>query len=434
MENNYISNKLKTDIIAFAAVLAAMLFIAWLISSAMSAVRLTDPLELPNSGLSVSMPKGAGWHTDSNWQHQDNYFVLNSIYAPSGAMPLISASTRYMVASQHLRPKEHFQSKAKASKLNVGFIGQMQGSGLKFKYAILAEPESSYVMMLGTAKMDYGRGLEIEVQDTTGDIQRTQRIFQSIADNLQIQPNDLLAAGAEIVSLIKQNGLAYYLTDGSSQNSFLIKDPEGNIAGFSSDIAINQNIDSSVITNGLMYIADKSEIFTSFEVCEDMERFVCRSQRVRLGSREAVNMSYEGGSLRLLRAAQQPMQYYTGPAMLPYLSMELAIRTLAEKSGSEVLLDILTPDGALMPSVVSVETTDEKNGHKAFLIRMEPAVGDMSYEWTLGKDYSIYRTQVASPDGTLEFEKTDTETIKKLFPQMSDYIFDEDMMRELTIS
>ena len=103
--------------IALPALLVISLLTARLVMQSKTGIRMSAPIELNRSGLSVSMPSGNGWKCKEKWSFEDSSFNISSIFAVSGLNDRAYAQCRYLLAAGEETPTERLDQEYSGTKL-----------------------------------------------------------------------------------------------------------------------------------------------------------------------------------------------------------------------------------------------------------------------------------------------------------------------------
>jgi len=90
----------------------AALLSARLIVAVRNAVRLSEPVELAYSGLSVPMPEGNGWRCNKEWKSRQGKFTLVSAFGPGSSRPTAWARCTYSFPAEVVGVEKRFERQA----------------------------------------------------------------------------------------------------------------------------------------------------------------------------------------------------------------------------------------------------------------------------------------------------------------------------------
>lgn len=207
MNKTYKIRKIGGDKIALLGLFVVSLLIARVIVVSRSAILLSEPIQLPRSGLSVSMPEGNGWKSDKQWRYYENGFSLRSRFALGTKNPTAEARCVYIPATETTNPQSLFVQKAFDVKGEIVKVDRITKDTLTFDWAYIENPEASLIFIFGTAKLSYNRRLDIEVWQITNDPEMAERAFKKIVQNLNFEENQLIETDTQNTTQIKSKDI-----------------------------------------------------------------------------------------------------------------------------------------------------------------------------------------------------------------------------------
>ncbi len=196
MDKTYDIRKIGGDKITLLGLFVVSLLIARIIVVSKSAILLSEPITLTDTGLSVSMPQGNGWKSEKQWRFYENGFSLRSIFVLGSRNPTAVAHCRYTKAAETTDLQSLFELKAFDVKGEIVKVGQMYKDTLTFDWALIKNPKNALIFIFGTAKLSHNRRLNIEVKQTMNDPEMAEGVFKKIVTNLNFVENQLLVSGA----------------------------------------------------------------------------------------------------------------------------------------------------------------------------------------------------------------------------------------------
>jgi len=207
MDKTYNIRKMGGDKIALLGLFVVSLFIARMIVVSKSAILLSEPITLADSGLSVSMPQGNGWKSEKKWRFYENGFSLRSIFALGSRNPSAEAHCRYVKSTETTDLQGLFERKAFDVKGKIVKVGQIYNDTLTFDWALIENPKISLIFIFGTAKLSHNRRFDIEVKQIMNDPEMAERTFKQIVKNLNFVENQLLVSGAQGIAQVKSKSI-----------------------------------------------------------------------------------------------------------------------------------------------------------------------------------------------------------------------------------
>lgn len=181
--------KIGGDKIALLGLFIVALLIARIIVASRSALVLSEPITLTDTGLSVSMPAGNGWKSEKQWRYYDNGFSLTSNFALGSNRPTALAQCRYLLAAEMTTPQMRFEQKALEVEGQIVKMDQTKTDTLIFDWVHIENPKTSLIFIFGTAKLPNNHQLDIEVHQIMGDDEMAERTFKSIVKTLSFKDN-----------------------------------------------------------------------------------------------------------------------------------------------------------------------------------------------------------------------------------------------------
>lgn len=200
MNENYDLKRFGADKIAFLGMFLLSLLIAQLIVSINSSLVFTDPIELPRTGLSVSVPSGKGWKTTGKWQFEDNSFILSSNFIVERGLPAAVVNCRYVLTPQNMSPKMWLERQVKDPNSIVIETGKIQKGSLMVDWVHIETP---FTIFLGNAALPNNRTFSIEVIQTTYELDIAEKVFRKVIDSLNLKEYKPADTGDDIVKGIR---------------------------------------------------------------------------------------------------------------------------------------------------------------------------------------------------------------------------------------
>jgi len=207
MDKTYNIRKIGGDKIALLGLFVVSLLIARIIVVSKSAILLSEPITLTDTGLSVSMPEGNGWKSEKQWRIHENGFSLRSRFALDSRNPTAEARCRYIKATERTDLQSLFEQKAFDVEGEIVKVDQIHKDTLTFDWALIENRKISLILIFGTAKLPQNHRLNIEVKQIMIDPEMAERVFRQIVTNLDFEENQFLVSGAQIISQVKSKGI-----------------------------------------------------------------------------------------------------------------------------------------------------------------------------------------------------------------------------------
>lgn len=386
-----------------------------------SAVKLSEPIPLPHTGLSISMPVGNGWHSEQRWMFYESTFIVSSIFALQPEKATGWAHCQYKWAAKQADPEDRFAWKASDVDGEIVETGQTQANGLTVDWVRIERADFLLTTFWGTAKLPNDRQLDIEVHQVFSDPELSKRIFNRILENLSFEGDPWIEAGANVVTAVKNKGLDRQLDDRGRRTLYLIKDPTGQPHGFTVDFLMKSGREAplNVKGAGFLYIDGPKggEQEVSFECSNSLDEFKYRS-RVK-GAEEAYTTQVvldPSGSLTVRKRGPQSetKNYYPGPAALPDVFLEHILGWMLDNDQREIVVDIIEAGGKIVPTYISRSETE--NSEAAYVFDLEfHDDQDLSQQVFLDEQKRIYKSLIQR-EIIYVFERTTAEEIVREFP------------------
>jgi len=118
-------------------------------------------------------------------------------------------------------------------------------------------------------------------------------------------------------------------------------------------------------------------------------------------------------------------RYSPGPAAVPEVLLERVISVLLETGGGEMMVDLILPQGQIVPTLVSeidVKQSDDGNTAAAYAVRLDFLDGRDYYEEAyLDSNKKIFKALVQRQEAYV-IERSSRDEVLKRFPSWRDYI------------
>ena len=347
--------------IAMPALLVISLLVAQLVMHSKTGIRMSAPIELSRSGLSLSMPSGNSWKCEEKWTYENNIFSASSVLVAGGVTNQSYAQCRYLLATRAGTPQERLDEEhAEAQTIETG---QITADQLTVNWASV-NTGAGIEIILGVCELAGGRQLEIEVLQTAEEQGLAQQVFEKIVKSIRFSDNGFLQAGAQLISEVRGEGLNDILAGNSGQlvSLFTITDARGQAIGFTMDAMAAIQTDANTTINAASYyylrgsVPDEQVSF--FRGGADLRQFTWRVETIsRMGSK-GIEMTAGSGVLavRRLRAGlsvnQRTSEYELGEATVPDVILDPVLTRVLDSNEQAVIIDVIRSEGIIMPAYV----------------------------------------------------------------------------------
>jgi hypothetical protein len=432
MNDTHGTNKIGYDKIALLGLFIVALLTARLVVVFKSRLAFSEPIPLPKTGLSVSMPSGYSWQSEKQWTYQENIFTISSLFPLGSERPTTWANCRYLLSAETTTPQMRFERTAAEIDAVVVETQQTQINGITIEWARIYKPEFLFTVFYGTAKLPDNRQLDIEVRHIASDSLFAERAFQGIIENLKFEDNKLLNVGIEIVREIKSRGPGGFLDNQNSQAFFLIKDASKRTIGFTMDVLVDSGIDTklNIRSAGLFYIRGQNsfEQATSFQCSNNLDEFVYKSELSARNGRSGTEIILDSTGVITIRKFHVQFDEKThrlGPAAIPDVFLDQLLLQMLESSKKEIVIDFIDANGKIIPTFIAViEATEDTPADEdaAYVFELELLDGRGFTERIYLNDRKQAYKRLARQDNTYILERTDAESIAREFPEHAEYV------------
>lgn len=423
------------DKIALLGLFVIALLIAQLIVSSRSVILLSEPIELANTGLSISIPVGNGWQSNKTWAFHDNAFILGSSYVMNPRKPTALAQCQYRFAAEIFTPQEIFKQKALELAGMIVNTDQVQTDKLVFDWAHINTPQINLHMFIGTALLPGNHQLDIEVHEISGNADIAEKTFMSIIKKVHYKDNNLFRTGAEMIAVFKSKGIDNLIDEQKPQGFYLIEDAGKKTIGFMTDILTSSTQDNplNIHVAGFVYIRGRSgyEQATSFQSDNNYDQFTWKGQTYRGRNKSGTEIDLNrDGTLTISKYGPDPLQesYRPGNAAIPDALLGLFSYEVLGSNEKEIAVDTISIDGKIVPTLISKMQVDEDifaDEQTAYILKFEPQDGQGFYEQVyLDKNKKIYKRLLRQED-LYTLKKASIEEIRAIFPERSKNILQD---------
>ncbi|MEJ2700858.1 MAG: hypothetical protein P8Z79_00280 [Sedimentisphaerales bacterium] len=419
MDDNSKIDRWGGDKIGLLGLLVLSLIAARLTVAFKSSIALSEPIPLPHTGLSMSVPNGNGWRTESQWMYDDHTFILRSVFAPRSDRATAWANCQYCWAAKAAPPEDRFAWKASEIDGEIVETGQIQADTLTIDWAHIERPDFLLTTFWGTTKLPNGRQLDIEVHQILSDPELPGRIFNRIVESISFKTDALLDAGAEVVAAIKSEGLNGHLTGLSEPTLFLIRDPSGQSIGFTMETLMDAGTGERLNVRGAGFLYNRGrnagEQERTFRCSNHLDAFAYTSRLYSRDGRSGTQVVFdETGGMTVTSTGSQldVKKYYPGPAALPDFLFDAILRQMLDSDKSRIAVDLIDAGGQIIPTTIS--RIEQVNPRAGYAFKLESLVG--SQKIYLDEQRQISR-RLIQHEGLYVLARTSAQNIAREFPE-----------------
>ncbi len=429
--------------IALPGILVISLLVARAVVGLRSAIRLSAPLELSYSGLSVSMPSGNGWQFEGRWIYDGDGFTLSSIFTVGGRTSQGYTHCRYLLAPEKGTLQERFSRNRGLTGGEPVETGRMQVGQLVVDWArMTGQPgqptHGAFEVIFGVCELKGGRQLEIEVFQTADEPGLTKRVFDKIVAGINVEDNGLLQSGEQIVGQVRAAGLSGVIPSDGEQVIYSLADARGRTIGFTMDALKAGETDGKSMVTAASYqyvrgpIPDEQVGF--FRGKSAFDEFVWRVESSSRAGSRGVEMVAEANVLEVRLAAggrvtKEKKEYVLGDAMVPDIVTEPILKRILGDERQAVVIDVIRPDGTITPVHISkIKPAD--GPEDGYVLRVELLDGRGYWQEIHYDGSKEPRSIVLWQEGKYTLERTTAEQIDKTFPERAYLVRDQSRLLE----
>lgn len=428
MNINFESKKFEADKIALLGLFALSLLIVHFIVSVKTALLFSEPIELPHTGLTISIPEGNGWKIEKRWEYQANSFILNSIFTANTEKPSVEVYCQYILNAEIPAPQKWFEQKATEINGSILETGQEQVAALTVDWAHIGQPKLNSI--IGTIELPYNRIINIEVYQITSDVD-AEKVFRKIIDNLNFEENQLFKAGTEIIETIKNKGINSFLDNQNQQKYFLITDSNRQNIGFMIDILHNLEPDDkfNIYAAGHFYVRDVpekkvlQEQATNFRCENNLNEFIWEIESNSPVGRKHTEIILEKSGLMTIRDSRTKFEFKhrLSPVAIPDVFIEAILSRIIESDTKKIIFDLIDSDGKIIPTVVSIIEDNPDNEDTPYVIKLDLLNGQGYQLIYLNNHMQIDRV-IVQPNKKYILETVTRADIVREFTERADFL------------
>ena len=441
MVNDNKTRRDTTEKVALAVFLVISLLVARLVIHLRAGIRLSAPIELSRSGLSLSMPSGNSWKCEEKWAYENNVFSASSILVAGGATDRSYAQCRYLLATRAGTPQERLDEEhAEAKTIETG---QITADQLTVNWASIST-DAGIEIILGVCELAGGRQLEIEVLQTAEEQGLAKQVFEKIVKSIRFTDNGFLQAGARLLSEIRDEGVKGVLAgdaDGRTVSLFAVVDPSGRTIGFTMDAIAAIQTDANTTINAADYyylrepVPDEQVSF--FRGGADLRQFTWRVEANSRTGSKGIEMTADSGALTVRRSraglsvnqrtGRETSEYELGEAVVPDIVLDPVLARVLDSNGQAVIIDVIRSEGIITPAYVE-KMPPAKGQTDSNSVRMEWLDGRGYWQQTY-YDSSKKATKIMlGQESTYTLSPADANEIMKIFPERADLVRDKNQI------
>jgi hypothetical protein len=417
--------RIGLDKIAFLVLLIAGLICAKLIVSSRSSFKLSKPVELNGTGLSVSIPAGGGFMpTSEGFSYLDNEFRLGCILQ-TGRNAALSVHWRYFILPLEQTASEKFIADANSINGVIESSQTKQFGQFSFEYARIVAEKKAIVLLCGTTRLPDGRTLTLEIIQKGRDFNIADKIFNSAIESVSFKAENLLADGINFLSSFKQKKLAGIIGKKTEQNYYYIQDFTDKKLGFATDAAgiRPDGKNNSIVAASLYFlhsgrIAYAEQDFFAGEPNMHTFKWANRQSDLLINREIPTSIELDAKGMVAVQKKDSLQNFTLSPSMLPEILFDPAVEDFLHSDFNSVMIDMILSDGRIKPAIIKKA---DPNGHPqskaAFAAEVEffgPGAGNQTVYFD-----SSSRILLSEVHGSFSYrmQRTEKEKLAADFPQ-----------------
>lgn len=203
--NADIVKKYSLEEVALLVMFAFGLVVAGLIVALRGRIGMSEPIELPHSGLAVSLPEGRGWERSAGWSYQTpNEFNLSARLRVGNQIAAV-VHCRYLLASPETDPEQVLTDRLARATLQAARSDRIVND-ITIYWVQAGPPGRIPDTFLGVAILPHGRVLEISVR-APADHLLAGKVFRLIAEGIVFGSDELISRGVDFIRRFRNRGL-----------------------------------------------------------------------------------------------------------------------------------------------------------------------------------------------------------------------------------
>ncbi|NIA16815.1 MAG: hypothetical protein GWO86_00545, partial [Planctomycetes bacterium] len=348
--------KYSTDKVAFFALLLLGLIIAQVIVKSRSIIRLSEPVSLANTGLSVQIPEDNGWESTS-WLYHENMFNLLSTLELN-SKPAALVQWQYLLIPVKETPKEQIRQQALRYNGQVADTYQKNIGSLVMNWGHIVVRGQIDAVFFGVLSIGQYRTLTLEVTQKAGLGDIAEEVFEAVAGSILFTDNKLLETGAEFISNLKGGQINNTLYGEGIQNYLLIKDKGEQVSGFiAENLALTEDSNNQTTISAVsMYSVDEpaggseQSVFNG-SVFLDTFRWVSRNADAQGNIKTVTNITLNEQGVVILTStlpSKRAGQFAFGATMVPEILLEPILIEFINSDHQQIVLDIIFSRGIIV--------------------------------------------------------------------------------------
>ncbi|MDD5134785.1 MAG: hypothetical protein PHP01_05185, partial [Phycisphaerae bacterium] len=347
------------DKIAFLILLIAGLICAKLIVSSRSSFKLSKPVSLNGTGLSVSIPAGGGFMPVSDgFSYIDNEFRLGSILQ-IGRNTAISVHWRYFILPAEQTPSEKFGNDANSIDGIIESSQTKQFDQFSFDCVKIVAEKKGIMILCGTTQLSSGRTLTLEVMQKGRDFNMANKIFNTVIESVSFKAENPLTDGIKFLDNFRQKNLAEIIGKKNKQNYYYIQDFTNKILGFATDAAgiRPDSKNNSIVAASLYFLHSgriahaEQDLFTG-ELNINTFKWANSQSNMIINREIPTSIELDAEGIITVHKTNGLQNFKLSSSMLPEMLFDTFVEDFLHSDFNAVMVDMILSDGSIKPAII----------------------------------------------------------------------------------
>lgn len=366
MHTNFDKSKYGKEELALLAIFALGLLLSYILVVNRSQIKLSAPISLHGSGLSIRIPAGNSWQSSNQWQLNSNENSLDlSSTLQIGNQVEGRFICRYAMALEKIPAQERLRQDFGGDQGMVSAEGVISLDEIDIFWYQISMDGGMADTFVAEGDLPNGRALKMFFY-AAADVETAEILLQSVCKSLELEPNDLLEKGKEFVDHLKDIGVSDLTAGGKGEGNswgYLLNntDENGDYAGFAIDTFEPGGVqyEWGDVRGESFYHSKSPNGLNSNSIYAIDDRFDRMVWQTKLSGRrgrneETIEIELAGdGVMRVtrLRPAKEDV-YWPGGAAIPKILIDSAVRAFIDYGEGDVLLDVISARGTIVPTLL----------------------------------------------------------------------------------
>lgn len=338
------------------------IILAQLIVKIRGSITLTNPIELPESGLRVALPANPGWEGTPEWRYESSentMVLLGQLVQRQENREIKEVEIRWQYhlctpggPAEEILYKRSEQGNAVLSEMSVA------GQNIRMIYAqMISAGGDGRPYFLGIAQLDYGRSIELQVLPHQIDTYYAEKIFRSLAGSMQYTPPQTLIDGRTMMDEFRKSVVTQY-SDAAREEAFIIKDTQSDAQGFSYQhlSTLNSGKDSQLKLYARTYEIRQYMMESTLWFNGDEQNFLWQTsiQNAGIAQPRTFKITKQQDSMvKLERNFDKDKEFKSDCHLLPELMLVDFAKYFIASEMESVTVDVISPVGMVVPVRIS---------------------------------------------------------------------------------